>query len=93
MEKVVEGIPTSLTGDLSNKLVNIILGTKDKSAVPADLAKKVIYLWRQDQLASPTGVMTLLEAAVIADSLMTYTTLDELGLQDVSVTLKNLQIR
>lgn len=88
MEKVVEGIPASLMSDLSKKLVNIVLGTKDKNAVPAELAKKVIYLWRQDQLASPTGVMTLLEAAVMADSGITYTTLDELGLQKVSATLK-----
>jgi hypothetical protein len=88
MEKVIETIPASLMGDLSKKLVNIVLGTKDKNAVPAELAKKVIYLWRQDQLASPTGVMTLLEAAVMADSEITYTTLDELGLQEVSATLK-----
>jgi hypothetical protein len=88
MEKVIETIPASLLGDLSKKLVNIVLGTKDKNAVPAELAKKVIYIWRQDQLASPTGVMTLLEAAVMADSGKTYTTLDELGLQEVSTTLE-----
>ena len=46
MEKTVESIPNSLLGDLSNKLVDIVLGAEDKNAVPADLAKKVIYLWR-----------------------------------------------
>ena len=45
MEAIVEGIPNSLHGDLSKKLVNIVLGTQDKNAVPAGLAKKIIYLW------------------------------------------------
>jgi len=48
MENVVEGIPTTLRGDLSTKLIDIVLGSKDKNAVPTDLAKNVIYLWRQD---------------------------------------------
>jgi hypothetical protein len=91
MESVVEGIPNSLYGDLSKRLVNIVLGTKDKNAVPAELAKKIIYLWRQDQLASPTGIMTLLEAAMIVDVDETYRCLDDLGLQEVTVALKNFR--
>ena len=91
MENVVESIPTSLYENLSRKLVDLVLGTKDKNAVPSELAKKIIYLWRQDQLASPTGIMTLLEAAVMVDAETTYSTLDELGLQEVTVTIKNIQ--
>lgn len=91
MESIVEGIPNSLYGDLSKRLVNIVLGTKDKKAVPAELAKKIIYLWRQDQLASPTGIMTLLEAAVIVDADETYRCLEDLGLQEVTVALKNFR--
>ncbi len=90
MENIVEGIPTSLYGNLSKKLINLVLGTKDKNAVPADLAKKIIYLWRQDQLASPTGIKTLLEAAVMVDAEATHSTLEELGLQEVVTTLRNI---
>ena len=90
MESVVEGVPNSLFGDLSKRLVNIVLGTQDKNAVPAELAKKIIYLWRQDQLASPTGIATLLEAAIVVNAEATYSSLDELGLQEVAVTLKNI---
>lgn len=90
MEGIVEGVPNSLHGDLSQKLVDIVLGTKDKNAVPADLAKKIIYLWRQEQLASPTGIYALLEASVKVDSEATYAALDELGLQEVTVALKSL---
>lgn len=90
MENVVEGIPNSLYEDLSKRLVSIVLGTQDKDAVPTDLAKKIIYLWRQDQLASPTGIVSLLEAAVTANADETYSTLDELGLQEVAISLKAL---
>ena len=90
MENIVEGIPTSLYGNLSKKLINLVLGTKDKNAVPADLAKKIIYLWRQDQLASPTGIKTLLEAAVMVDAEATHSTLEELGLQEVVTTLRSI---
>lgn len=84
-------IPNSLHKDLSKKLVDIVLGTQDKNAVPTELAKKIIYLWRQDQLASSTGITTLLEAAVIVDAEATHSTLDELGLHEVTIALKNLQ--
>lgn len=90
MENVVEGIPNSLYEDLSKRLVSLVLGTQDKDAVPADLAKKIIYLWRQDQLASPTGIATLLEAAAMVNADETYSTLDELGLQEVAISLKTL---
>jgi hypothetical protein len=91
MENVVEGIPASLYENLSKNLIEIVLGTQDKNAVPADIAKKVIYLWRQDQLATPTGVSTLMEAAVMVDANATYSTLDKLGLPEITIALKNLQ--
>lgn len=91
MESVVEGIPNSLYEDLSKKLVGLVLGTQDKDAIPTDLAKKIIYLWRQDQLASPTGILALLEAANMANPEAAYATLYELGLQEVVVTLKSLK--
>jgi len=90
MESIVERIPNSLHGDLSNKLVEIVLGTKDRNVIPTDMAKKIIYLWRQDQLASPTGVEALLEAAVMVDVEATHSILDQLGLQEVTVALRNL---
>ena len=90
MEGIIEGIPTTLRGDLSNKLVDIVLGGEDKNAVPTDLAKNVIYLWRQDQLASTAGITTLLKAANLVDIDKTCLTLDELGLQKVSVAVRAL---
>ena len=90
VESIVERIPNSLHGDLSNKLIEIVLGTKEKNVIPTEMAKKIIYLWRQDQLASPTGVNALLEAAVMVDVEATHSILDQLGLQEVTVALRNL---
>jgi len=88
MEEIVEKIPVSLHKNISEKLINIILDTKAKNSVPSDMAKKIIYLWRQDQLATPTGIQTLLEASTRADSEKTFSALDELGLQEVTIALK-----
>lgn len=91
MEAVVEGIPTSLHDDLSKRLVSIVLGTKDRDTVPTELAKKIIYIWRQDQLASKTGIKALFEAALLVDSEATYVLLGELGLRETTIALKSLQ--
>jgi len=91
MENLVESIPSSLHGDLSKKLVSVVLGTQDKDAISTELAKKIIYLWRQDQLATPTGLMALLEAAAIIDAEASYSILDELGLKEVTIALKSLK--
>ena len=88
MEPTLERIPSSLHGDLSKKLIEIVLDTKDKNAIPTELAKKIIYLWRQDQLATKTGIEALIEGAIKVDSSMTFQLLDELGLQEVSIALK-----
>ena len=89
METTIEGIPNSLLDDLSKKLISIVLGSKDKNAVPTELAKKIIYLWRQEQLASKTGVTALLEGSIRVDAEATFQLLDELGLKEVSVILRN----
>lgn len=87
----MEGIPKSLHRDLSKKLVAIVLGARDKDAVTTELAKKIIYLWRQDQLATKTGITALLEAALMVDAEATYTLLDELGLRELTIAIKRFQ--
>ena len=84
-------IPSSMHGDLSKRLIEIVLNTKDKNAIPRELSKKIIYLWRQDQLATKTGIEALMEGAIKVDSSMTSQLLHELGLQEVSIALKALE--
>jgi hypothetical protein len=91
MENISEKIPLSLHENLSQQMIDIIIGAEKKSAVPTDLAKKIIYLWRQDQLATPTGISTLLEASMIVSTTKTFKVIDELGLNEITVALRNLK--
>jgi hypothetical protein len=68
LDRAVSEIPLSLRDVLSKRLVEIILGTSERDAVPVELAKRIIYLWRQDQLESEAGIRTLLQAAMMVDS-------------------------
>ena len=88
MERAVEDIPVSLYGDISKRLIDIVLGAQEKNAIPTDLAKKIIYLWRQDQLTTLTGITALVEASMKVDTSKTYLALEKLGLQKVVLALQ-----
>ena len=88
--EAVNKIPVSLYKTLSDKLVSIILDAKNRDAVSSESTKKIIYLWRQDQLASPTGIETLLDAGMKVDQSAVEKILDNLGLQEVAVSISSL---
>ena len=87
---MIEQIPVSLYKNLSDKLITVILDSEDKDAVSTEMTKKIIYLWRQDQLATPAGLETLIQAASSVDVDVTAKILDDLGLQQIAVAVKNL---
>jgi len=89
MEAVTK-IPVSLYKTLSEQLVSIILDSKDRDAISSESTKKIIYLWRQDQLASPTVIETLLDAGMKVDQSAVEKILDNLGLQEVAVSISSL---
>ena len=86
----INTIPVSLHKNLADKLVSVILDTENRSAISSEETKKIIYLWRQDQLASPTGIETLLNAGVKIDGEAVYKILDDLGLKEVVAEVKVL---
>ncbi len=88
--EAINNVPVSLYKTLSDKLVSIILDSEDRDAVSADTTKKIIYLWRQDMLASPTGIEALVKAAIQVDSTAVVKVMDDLGLQELTVVVKNL---
>lgn len=87
--EAIKKVPVSLYKTLSDKLVSIILDSEDRDAVSAEMTKKIIYLWRQDMLVSPTGIETLVKAAVQVDSTAVVKVMDDLGLQELTVAVKN----
>ena len=88
--EAVNIIPVSLYKTLSDKLVSIILDAKNRDAISSESTKKIIYLWRQDQLASPTGIETLLSAGINVDQSAVEKILDNLGLQQVAISIRSL---
>lgn len=84
----LEVIPSSLYGDLSKKLIEIVLNSKVKNAISSELAKKIIYLWRTDHLATKAGIEVLIEGAIKVDASMTFQLLDAFGVGEVSIALK-----
>ena len=86
----INTIPVSLHKNLADKLVSVILDTENRGAITSEETKKIIYLWRQDQLASPTGIETLLNAGVKVDGEAVNKILDDLGLKEVVAEVKVL---
>jgi hypothetical protein len=88
--EAINKIPVSLYKTLSDKLVSIILDAENRDAISSETTKKIIYLWRQDQLASPNGIETLLSAGMKVDQSAVEKVLDNLGLQEVTIKASSL---
>jgi len=86
--EAINKIPVSLYKSLSDKLVSVILDSDERDAISTEETKKIIYLWRQDQLTSPTGIETLLNAGVKVDQGTVEKILDDLGLQEVAIAVR-----
>jgi len=87
--EVMNKIPVSLYTNLSDKLVSVILDSDDRDAISTEETKKIIYLWRQDQLTSPIGIETLLRAGSKIDQVAVERILDNLGLQEIAVAIRS----
>jgi hypothetical protein len=77
---IIKKVKDKERNDLSEKLTDVILEAKGGAAVPSSLAKKILYEWQGNQLASETGLQYLLKAAMKADEERSKTILDEMGL-------------
>jgi hypothetical protein len=88
MEKIARGIPASLWNIASEKLIDITLNSSNASKMPSDLAKTILYYWQRDQLATEVGLHRLLEASMILEPEKTISLMEELGLPEIVVMLK-----
>ena len=85
---LVRMIPVSLYGTISKRLIEIVLETEKTGSIPTSLAKSILYLWQRDQLENETGIEKLLEAAMLVEPDKTVAFFQEVGLQDLVITLK-----
>jgi len=81
--KLVELIPVEKREKTADKLVNIILSSKNDNKMPRDLANMLLYQWKQNILFSQCGLLTLLKAAVLLEREKTVMVLRELQLGEM----------
>lgn len=77
---LVDLVDESRWKSLSDKLVDLILTTKNDEKMPSALARRFLHLWQQDHLVSEVGLAVLLEASVRLEPEKVLSTLSELSL-------------
>jgi len=73
---------------LSDKLIDVILASKNDDKLPSQLAKTILHHWQNDNLKSESGLATLLESAVLVELEKTFSALNELQMSDVAEQIK-----
>lgn len=88
LEKISRKIPASLRNLASEKLIDVVLNSSNADKMPSDLAKTILYYWQRDQLATEVGLQHLLEASMILEPEKTIGVMEELGLSEIVLMLK-----
>jgi len=88
-QKIVKNIPAEKREKLSDKLIDLLLKTKNEDKMPSSLANAILHQWQLGPLTTEAGLATLLEAAVLLESEKTMEFLEqELQLLDIAKAVK-----
>jgi len=91
-QKIVKNIPAEKREKLSDKLIDLILRTKNEDKMPGSLANTLLNQWQLGPLTTEAGLSTLLEAAVLLESEKTMEFLEqELKLLDIVKAIKGVK--
>jgi hypothetical protein len=86
---VAKKIPIETRTTVIEKLVDLVLNSKNAEKMPSGLAKTILFYWQRDQLATDVGIERLLQAATLLEPESTILFLkDELGLAEAAALLK-----
>lgn len=89
MKTIVPDIPPSMWNEVAEKLIDIILKTKNAKKMPSHLAKTILHFWQKDQVGTEVGLQRLLEATILLEPERTVDLMKEIGLsKNVLETLK-----
>jgi len=86
--KLVETIPVAKQEPLLNKLIDLILTSKNDEKMPSQLANTILHRWQNDVLISESGLTTLLEAAALLEPDKTIEVFTQLELIDFAEQIK-----
>jgi len=91
--KLVEAVAVEKWGVLSDKLVDLILTSKNDDKMSSQLANSILNHWQKDSLATQAGLTALLEAAVQLEPEKTVAALTELQLTNIAEQLKGALVK
>ena len=82
--RIIDNVSVLKREDLSTKLIDVILRSKNDDMMPSQLANSILQQWQQNTLATESGLTALLEAAVLLDPAKTVEALTALELADIA---------
>lgn len=88
--KLVQSIPAANWELLSDKLINLILKSKNEDKMPCKLANEILHHTQHDTIVSESGLTDLLEAAFLLEPDKTIEALNELQLTSLAEKLKEI---
>ena len=86
--KLVELVPAEKLGPLSDQLLNFILTTKNEGKMPTKLANAMLSNMQNGAIKGKTGVVVLLEAALLLEPEKTMTALGEMQMTKLAEEIK-----
>lgn len=86
--ELIKLVPREKRERTADKLINIILSSKNDTKMPSNLARTILHQWQQNLLLSESGLSTLLKAAVLLEQEKTLATLKELQLNKLALKIK-----
>jgi len=86
--KLIELVSVAKREALSNKLIDVILLSKNDEKMPSSLANTILRHWQSDTLMSESALSALLEAAVLLEPDKTASAFMELELTEPAQQIK-----
>ncbi|KPV64817.1 MAG: hypothetical protein AOA65_0784 [Candidatus Bathyarchaeota archaeon BA1] len=75
--KVIKTVPVERREMLSDKLIDLVLLSKNDDKMPSGLANTILYHWQRNLLANDVGLAALFEAAVLLEPDKTIEVLEQ----------------
>jgi 16S rRNA C1402 N4-methylase RsmH len=86
--KLAETIPSEKRSALCNKLVDLVLTSKNDEKMPHHIARSILHHWQQNNLQTGSGLATVLEAAILLEPEKTMNALNEAHVTNVAEEIK-----
>lgn len=86
--KLIELLPVEKWDAISNRLVDLILTSKNDDKLPGQLATAILHQWQNDTLKNEEGIIVLLQAAILLEPEKTTAAFNELQMTNVAEQIK-----